>query len=96
MVSNPSDLIHVGPFSEEVPTIQKVHAFIESESGLVVKHHADLSQRGTARRPCEVQNNHSPTDELMADKLSGGSTGICSLLPPFEFQRVSDNAGDRA
>jgi hypothetical protein len=31
--------LHLGPFSEEGPTIQRVHDFIESRSGLVGKHH---------------------------------------------------------
>lgn len=34
-----AQVLHVGPFSEEGPTIQKVHAFIEARSGLAGKHH---------------------------------------------------------
>lgn len=34
-----AQVLHVGPFSEEGPTIQKVHAFINSRSGLAGKHH---------------------------------------------------------
>jgi len=32
-------ILHVGPFSEEGPTIQKVHDFIHSKSRLAGKHH---------------------------------------------------------
>ena len=31
--------LHVGPFSEEGPTIQRVHAFIHERSRLIGKHH---------------------------------------------------------
>ncbi|MBN6148970.1 GyrI-like domain-containing protein [Xanthomonas sp. AmX2] len=34
-----AQVLHVGPFSEEGPTIQKVHAFINARSGLAGKHH---------------------------------------------------------
>jgi hypothetical protein len=34
-----AQVLHVGPFSEEGPTIQRVHTFIESKSGLAGKHH---------------------------------------------------------
>jgi hypothetical protein len=34
-----AQLLHVGPFSDEGPTIQRVHAFIEARSGLAGKHH---------------------------------------------------------
>jgi hypothetical protein len=34
-----AQILHVGPFSEEGPTIQKVHAFIESRTALAGKHH---------------------------------------------------------
>lgn len=34
-----AQVLHVGPFSEEGPTIQKVHAFINSRSSLAGKHH---------------------------------------------------------
>lgn len=34
-----AQVLHVGPFSEEGPTIQKVHAFINSRSSLTGKHH---------------------------------------------------------
>jgi hypothetical protein len=34
-----AQVLHVGPFSEEGPTIQRVHSFIEARSGLAGKHH---------------------------------------------------------
>lgn len=34
-----AQVLHVGPFSEEGPTIQRVHAFINSRSSLTGKHH---------------------------------------------------------
>jgi hypothetical protein len=34
-----AQILHVGPFSEEGPTIQKVHDFIEARSSLAGKHH---------------------------------------------------------
>jgi hypothetical protein len=34
-----AQILHVGPFSEEGPTIKKVHAFIDSSSRLTGKHH---------------------------------------------------------
>ncbi len=34
-----AQILHVGPFSEEGPTIQKLHAYINSSSSLVGKHH---------------------------------------------------------
>ena len=34
-----AQFLHIGPFSEEGPTIQRVHEFIEARSGLRGKHH---------------------------------------------------------
>lgn len=34
-----AQVLHVGPFSEEGPTIQKVHAFVGARSSLAGKHH---------------------------------------------------------
>lgn len=34
-----AQILHVGPFSEEGPTIERVHAFIEARTGLAGKHH---------------------------------------------------------
>lgn len=34
-----AQIMHIGPFSEEGPTIAKVHGFIESRSRLTGKHH---------------------------------------------------------
>jgi hypothetical protein len=34
-----AQVLHVGPFSEEGPTIQRVHAFISARSSLAGKHH---------------------------------------------------------
>ncbi len=34
-----AQVLHVGPFSEEGPTIQKVHEFIHARSSLAGKHH---------------------------------------------------------
>lgn len=34
-----AQILHIGPFSEEGPTIQKVHDFINARSGLTGKHH---------------------------------------------------------
>jgi hypothetical protein len=34
-----AQILHIGPFSEEGPTIQKVHAFINEKSALRGKHH---------------------------------------------------------
>lgn len=34
-----AQVLHVGPFTEEGPTIQRVHDFIEATSGLSGKHH---------------------------------------------------------
>jgi len=34
-----AQVLHIGPFSEEGPTIARVHAFIEARSGLAGKHH---------------------------------------------------------
>jgi hypothetical protein len=34
-----AQILHMGPFSEEGPTIQKVHAFIEARTALAGKHH---------------------------------------------------------
>lgn len=34
-----AQVLHVGPFSEEGPTIERLHAFIAARSGLTGKHH---------------------------------------------------------
>lgn len=34
-----AQMLHVGPFNEEGPTIERVHAFIKARSGLAGKHH---------------------------------------------------------
>jgi len=34
-----AQVLHVGPFSEEGPTIERLHAFIDARSGLTGKHH---------------------------------------------------------
>jgi hypothetical protein len=34
-----AQILHIGPFSEEGPTIQRVHEFIETRTGLAGKHH---------------------------------------------------------
>lgn len=34
-----AQVLHVGPFSEEGPTIERLHAFIDDRSGLAGKHH---------------------------------------------------------
>lgn len=34
-----AQVLHVGPFSEEGPTIERLHAFIEARAGLRGKHH---------------------------------------------------------
>lgn len=34
-----AQIMHIGPFSEEGPTIAKVHRFVETRSGLAGKHH---------------------------------------------------------
>lgn len=48
-----AQVLHIGPFSEEGPTIQRVHSFIESRAGLAGKHHeiylSDI-RRGDASR----------------------------------------------
>lgn len=34
-----AQLLHVGPFTEEGPTIERLHAFIDARTGLAGKHH---------------------------------------------------------
>src|SRR5688500_15111319 len=34
-----AQVLHVGPFTEEGPTIERLHAFIDARSGLTGKHH---------------------------------------------------------
>jgi hypothetical protein len=34
-----AQILHIGPFSEEGPTIQRVHGFIEAQAALAGKHH---------------------------------------------------------
>jgi hypothetical protein len=34
-----AQLMHIGPFADEGPTIQRVHEFIDSRTGLAGKHH---------------------------------------------------------
>jgi hypothetical protein len=34
-----AQVLHVGPFSEEGPTIERLHAFVDARSGLSGKHH---------------------------------------------------------
>jgi hypothetical protein len=34
-----AQIMHIGPFSEEGPTIERVHSFIEEHSGITGKHH---------------------------------------------------------
>ena len=45
--------LHIGPFTEEGPTIERVHAFIEARSGLRDKHHeiylTDIRRAAPAR-----------------------------------------------
>lgn len=36
---NCAQVLHVGPFTEEGPTIERLHAFIASRAGLAGKHH---------------------------------------------------------
>ena len=48
-----AQVLHIGPFSEEGPTIQRVHAYINSKSGLTGKHHeiylSDIRRADPAR-----------------------------------------------
>lgn len=48
-----AQILHVGPFTEEGPTIQKVHAFIEEKSAPSGKHHeiylSDIRRAAPAR-----------------------------------------------
>ena len=48
-----AQMLHVGPFSDEGPTIQKVHDFIHSRSGLAGRHHeiylSDIRRAAPAR-----------------------------------------------
>jgi hypothetical protein len=48
-----AQVLHVGPFSDEGPTIQKVHDFIHSRSSLAGKHHeiylSDIRRAAPAR-----------------------------------------------
>jgi hypothetical protein len=34
-----AQILHIGPFSEEVSTIQRLHSFIEQQSEITGKHH---------------------------------------------------------
>jgi hypothetical protein len=34
-----AQVLHIGPFTEEGPTIERLHGFINAQSGLVGKHH---------------------------------------------------------
>jgi hypothetical protein len=34
-----AQILHIGPFSEEGPTIERLHAFIDARAGLAGKHH---------------------------------------------------------
>ena len=34
-----AQMLHIGPFTEEGPTIERLHAFIDARSGLTGKHH---------------------------------------------------------
>ncbi|TXT24774.1 MAG: hypothetical protein FD134_1370 [Gallionellaceae bacterium] len=34
-----AQILHIGPFSEEGPTIQRVHEFIDARTGITGKHH---------------------------------------------------------
>jgi hypothetical protein len=34
-----AQILHIGPFTEEGPTVERLHAFIDSRSGLREKHH---------------------------------------------------------
>mgnify|MGYP000936607512 CR=1 FL=1 len=36
---NCAQIMHIGPFSEEGPTIERVHSFINARTGLTGKHH---------------------------------------------------------
>src|SRR5687768_16279090 len=48
-----AQVLHVGPFSEEGPTIERLHAFIAARSGLAGKHHeiylSDIRRADPAR-----------------------------------------------
>ena len=48
-----AQILHVGPFSEEGPTIQRVHGFIEARGALAGKHHeiylSDIRRADPAR-----------------------------------------------
>jgi hypothetical protein len=48
-----AQILHVGPFTEEGPTIQRVHDFIEARAGLAGKHHeiylSDIRRADPAR-----------------------------------------------
>jgi hypothetical protein len=48
-----AQILHVGPFSEEGPTIQRVHDFIDARSALTGKHHeiylSDIRRADPAR-----------------------------------------------
>jgi len=48
-----AQILHIGPFTEEGPTIQRVHDFIEARSALAGKHHeiylSDIRRAGPAR-----------------------------------------------
>jgi hypothetical protein len=57
-----AQILHVGPFSAEGPTILKLHAFIQEQghsfNGKLQKAPRDLLERSAAKRAREVEDDH--------------------------------------
>jgi hypothetical protein len=59
-----AQILHVGPFTEEGPTIQRVHDFIEARSSLAGKHHevylSDIRRADPAKWRTIIRQPMSP------------------------------------
>ncbi len=61
-----AQILHVGPFSEEGPTIQRLHHFIEQQRRAGGQASRDLPERHPARGPEEVEDDHPAADDSPA------------------------------
>jgi hypothetical protein len=76
-----AQILHIGPFADEGPVIERLHAFIEARTGLTGKHHeiylSDIRCANPAnwktviRQPMLRRRGHS-SDDLRSDDAAAG------------------------
>jgi hypothetical protein len=64
-----AQILHIGPFSEEGPTIERLHEFIDTRTGRTGKHHEIYLSDIRRANPKKLENNHSPSNEIISVQL---------------------------